>query len=335
MLKLLRHKRVAKLVLWGILILILPAFVIWGAGSVGRSKEKGPAFVGLIHNKKISFDAFAESITDMRVQIMLNFYSQQQILENLLKNKELLGKMAWDRLIMAAEAKKGRFKATNAEVVNYVRSLPLFMQNGRFNDRMYEYFIRNTLGIYPRSFEEMMRENIVIQKLEASLTKDIKVSDEEVLSQYKIDCQKFKVSYTILPTDSEKSYKEILDTIAKEKISFEEAVVKAGLKTQESALFSKSDYIEGIGEAAQLADAAAKLKAGELSEPIHTKGGEIVFKLLEAQSFNEEKFKKEKDEYAKKVLADKKNKFLEGWLRNLESKSVLNIDLKDYEKYYK
>ena len=137
MLKLLRHKRVAKLVLWGILILILPAFVIWGAGSVGRSKEKGPAFVGLIHNKKISFDAFAESITDMRVQIMLNFYSQQQILENLLKNKELLGKMAWDRLIMAAEAKKGRFKATNAEVVNYVRSLPLFMQNGRFNDRMY------------------------------------------------------------------------------------------------------------------------------------------------------------------------------------------------------
>ena len=84
-----------------------------------------------------------------------------------------------------------------------------------------------------------------------------------------------------------------------------------------------------------MAEAASKLKTGDLSEPVHVKDGIIIFKLLETQNPDEEKFKKEKDEYAKKVVADKKNKFLENWLRNLESKSVLNIDLKDYEKYYR
>lgn len=246
MLKLLRHKRVAKIVLWAILILILPAFVIWGTGSLGRSKEKGPTFVGLINNKKVTFDDFADSIMSMRAQILLNFFNQRQVMDALLKNSEFVGKMAWDRLIMLKEAKARHIRVTDSEVIAFIRTMPIFLRDGKFDERLYGYVLRNNLGLAPRSFEEMMRENITIQKLHELLTKDVKISDEEVLNQYKSDN-----------------------------------------------------------------------------------------KILEAKDFDEEKFKKEKDEYAKKALLDKKNKSLESWLKTLESKNVLKIDLKDYEKYYK
>jgi hypothetical protein len=335
MLKLMRNKKVTKMVLWGTLILILPAFVIWGAGNMG-SKDKGPAFVGTINNKKVSFDAFAESLACMRAQILLNFFDQKELLDAFLKNNEFMGKMAWDRLIMLSETRQKKIHVKNEEVIGFIRTLPIFTRNGKFDDRIYGYVLRNNLGLAPRSFEEMMRENIAIQRLNMDMTKDVRVSDEDVLIRYKAENEKFKVIYALLgPDDAEKKYTEVLDLMAKNGISFEKAAEKASLKLTTTDLFSKAGYVEGLGEASQLTDAAAKLKIGDLSSPVMTRAGTILFKLLETQNFDEEKFKKEKEEYTKKALADNKNKFLADWLRGLEQKSVLKIDLKEYDKYYK
>ncbi|MFH0764763.1 MAG: SurA N-terminal domain-containing protein [Candidatus Omnitrophota bacterium] len=241
MLKLMRNKKVTKFVLWGTLILILPAFVIWGAGSIGKSKEKGPTYAGLIDGKKISFDDFAGSLGAVRCQIFLNYFSQPQVLDAIMKNKEFSGKLAWDMLVMSREAKKRKIKVSDAEVITFIQGHPLFSRGGKFDDRIYEYILRNNLSVYPRSFEEIVRNNLAVQKMNNTLTKDIKVTDEEILDRYKID----------------------------------------------------------------------------------------------NKDFDEEKFKKEKDEYSRKALDAKKNKYLEDWLRGLESNTKLLIDLKDYEKYYR
>ena len=65
MLKVLRNKNVAKAVLWALLILILPAFVLWGTGSLGRSDKKGPSYAGIIENNRVSFDDFAQSMKEV------------------------------------------------------------------------------------------------------------------------------------------------------------------------------------------------------------------------------------------------------------------------------
>ena len=53
------------------------------------------------------------------------------------------------------------------------------------------------------------------------------------------------------------------------------------------------------------------------------------------EGFDEAAFEKVKADYAKKALEDKKNTYLEGWLRELERNTTLNIDFADYEKYYR
>ncbi len=55
MLKFLRKKNIAKVVFWFLVILILPAFVFWGTGSLTGSKDKRPKCVGTIDKKSVSF----------------------------------------------------------------------------------------------------------------------------------------------------------------------------------------------------------------------------------------------------------------------------------------
>ena len=51
LLKFLRKKKNMKLIIWGLAILIIPAFVLWGAGA-SRNKGKGPNYAGKIFNRK-------------------------------------------------------------------------------------------------------------------------------------------------------------------------------------------------------------------------------------------------------------------------------------------
>ena len=401
MLKLLRHKNVAKIVLWGILILILPAFVIWGTGNLSGSKEKGPKFVGTINKKKVTFDEFASALTAMRSQLILNYSSNPEALNSVLKNREFLGRLAWDRIILLRETKACHTKVSNQELVNVIRSHPIFLRGGRFDEKIYNYFLKYNLGLEPRGFEEIMRENLAVQKMNDAQTKDMKVSDEEVRSSYGKENGKFKISYTLVPaagftdkvevTDDEiaKYYEmrkedfaiEVKEAEAKEaqkkyfrlddvkgnikaavaalkavplaqkraaeerekissimesqKRTFEYACKELGLATGQTDFFSRTDFVNGIGEAQDMAMEAAGLKPGELSQAIAVRGGGILFTVTDTQGFDEEKFKKDKDEYSKKALEAKKNKYLEGWLRRLEEKAKLNISLADYEKYYR
>lgn len=401
MLKQLRSKTVTKFVLWAILLLILPAFVLFGTERLTRGDKNVPKFVGMIENKKVSFSDFSQSLTSIRCQILLKYFDNQNALQTLLKNNSFLAKLAWDRLIMVKKARMARIKVSDKEVVNYIRSHPLFIRNDRFDDRMYQYFLKNSLGMYPRDFEEHIRENLMIQKLTDSVTKNIKVNDEEAAREYNRDNAKFKISYALVPVASftdkvvvkeedvkdfyekhkdefmlqtkdaetkEESRKvagldemkpmiktaltekgamplalesaknardKIIDLMAKDKLTFEAAAAKAGLKAQESQVFAKSDYLEGIGEADTVADKAFSMKQNEVSEPIETRKGVLIFRVTDVQLPDKEKFAKDKENYSKKVLVEKKNIYTEEWLKNLEKTATINIDLNNIERYYK
>ncbi len=400
MLKYFRNKNITKMVLWGILILILPAFVLWGSGSIGRSKEKGPSFVGIIAKKKVSFDDFYQGMTGARTLMILNYFNQPQLLEAFIKNKPFIAKLAWDRLIMLVEAKKYKIKIPDKDVISYIKSHPLFLRNDKFDDKLYEYILRYNMGIAPRNFEEIVRGNLEIRKLNDILTKDITVNENEILKEYKSSNERFKISYILIETkdfldhaklndasvkdyyekhkdefllpagkgdkegdlrlanfedvkesiksylaeqeakglaykQAEDLYGQIKELMEKDKLNFETAASKLGLKNKESPLFSKVDYLEGIGEAGLLVDAAINLKSNQISNPIVMRGGSIIFRVAESKGIDEGKFKKEKEEFAKKTLENKKMKVLDSWFQEVFLRSHLNIDLKDVEKYYR
>ena len=237
-----------------------------------------------------------------------------------------------------------------------------------------------------------------MRKLSNSLTKDIKLSDQEIADDYNMEFKRIKLYYVMLEpkhftngifisddaakdlyeknegsftvksklkgalpdrlatfeeakpeiiaylkaaeatkTIKEKSgevHKQILERMEKNNETFEKAVAKMGLEGKETDFFSITDNVEALGNMYAVAEAASKLKEFELSEPTDTGKGYLIFEIVDQKAADEEAFKKDKEEYSKKARARRVNIFMEGWLKKLEEKAKLAINLEDADKDY-
>ncbi len=399
MLKIFRKKMVSKFILWGLLILILPAFVMWGGANLSRGKDKAATHVGFINNRRISFDELYQAMSGVRSQIILNYFNQPKALDALLGNRKLLAKLGWDRIIMLDEAKKSNIRVSDKEIIDYIRSHPLFVRNNVFDDKFYTYMLHNSLGLEPRNFEEAVRENIAIQKLGSVLTKDLKVSDTEVADEYKKEFEHIKIAYfiitpksaidrvkldenalrdfydkhkseliiksnlkgaipdrqatfeeskesienhlketearIIISKDAEDIYKKLVARVENKGDAFGKAASSLGFEVKNSQFLSRGDNLEDIGPVSRVIDSSSNLKDFEISKPMEVKDGYIIFEIVGRQGIESEKFKEEKEEYTKKVRERRSNVIMEEWLRKLEDKTKLAINLEEIEKYYR
>ncbi len=193
MLSIFRGKKFQKRTLMGILILIIPAFVLWGAGSLTK-----PSVIGTIHGGKILPRDMAKSLKGIRVELLLNYFTDYNSFSQILKNRPLINRMAWERLIFLKAAKDDRIRVSDKDVVALISGHPLFQRSGSFDQQSYSYIISQTLGMDARDFEEMVRENLKIRKFQNTLYKNISVSDEAVMQKFREYNDTADISYLLI-----------------------------------------------------------------------------------------------------------------------------------------
>jgi len=180
MLNKLRNKKTAKKI-WIILtVLILPAFLFWGFGSFLRDKQE-VTYTGKIFGRKISQLEYKEALDAVRNQALIQFGDRFPEIE-----KEMnFDYMAWERLILLAEAKRRKIKANDQEIVELVRSYPFFQKKGKFDSQVYSQMLQYVFRAQPRIFEEQTRSNLMISKLYKEITKGVVLTDEEIKREYR------------------------------------------------------------------------------------------------------------------------------------------------------
>ncbi len=193
-LQVLRSKKFAKRVLIVLLILIIPAFVFWGVGNV--MTRPGP--VGKISGHKVSLEKFLESRQAVKIQIFFAYYNDMDTLNKILQNRSLVNYMAWERLMLLSAIKGTNLRVSNDDVIYFITHHPLFQRNGVFDRNIYGYVLRNNLSMEPRQFEELVRQNLRVKAFRHYLTKDVSVSDEELLEAYRKSHDKVVISYFMI-----------------------------------------------------------------------------------------------------------------------------------------
>ena len=197
MLKQLRNKKIQKRIWIVLAILILPAFMFWGAGSAMRgSKEQ--RYAGIIAGKEISLLEYQDALRATRNQGLLLWGDDFFKLE-----KEMhLETQAWDRLLLLQETKKRKIKVSDSEVSELIQSYPFFQKNSKFDMETYQRLLKFMFNAPARIFEEQVRENIAVRKLYQGITSDVTLSDEEIKNEYKKDNEEARVEYlNALPQD--------------------------------------------------------------------------------------------------------------------------------------
>jgi len=179
--------------MWGLAILIIPAFVIWGAGTSAKNKGDKPDYAGKLFGKKVSYDDYYDMWNVARDYAVKSFGNNVPV--------EVIDQMAWSRIILIEQAKRERLEVTDKEVVEKLASFPAFQRNNSFDKKLYKSMLQDKA----RSFEEKLRDDILISNLKDKVTSGIKVDGREVKNEYKKVYENIKSSYSLIPFgDSEK-----------------------------------------------------------------------------------------------------------------------------------
>ena len=207
MLKLLRKKKVAKRIFYVLAIIIIPAFVIWGSSSV-INKSKTPNYAGIVFGKQVSFDEFRDALRAWKTQLKLQYGEKaEQIAAALFDPTQA----AWDRIILLQEAKRRKIHVTDADVIDMLTSLPFLQKDGKFDPQTYDLFAKYSLGEEPRLFEEQLRENLQMAAVFGQITRDVKVSDEEIRKEYERQNVQRRVKYVYFAANGYKDKVSVTD----------------------------------------------------------------------------------------------------------------------------
>lgn len=96
---------------------------------------------------------------------------------------------------------------------------------------------------------------------------------------------------------------------------------KLKLKTAATGLFKYGTFIEGLGAAAIFWDAAYGLEKNQPSQIISTPAGFYIIKIKSITPFDEARFAKEKADFSKKMLLEKKQEYFNKFLEELKKRA--------------
>ncbi len=196
MLKVLRHKGVAKKVLWFVAVIIIISFGFLGQAYLLK-QDKQARYAGRVFGKKVSLAEFAKEYQMAQVNALIQHGDKFWELRDVLN----LEAQAWDRIILLHEAKKRRIKVSNEDVIQAIREYPFFQRDGKYDHALYNAVLANVFRIKPRDFEEGVRGSLMIARLFEQETLGVHVTEDEIRQAYTRKNEKVQVSYVFFPAE--------------------------------------------------------------------------------------------------------------------------------------
>jgi len=83
------------------------------------------------------------------------------------------------------EAKNLNITVADEEVIGTIQSLPQFQQDEKFNFNLYRQTLKYSLNSTPDEFEEEIKKNIAVRKLENLILSSVRVPESEIALAYK------------------------------------------------------------------------------------------------------------------------------------------------------
>jgi peptidyl-prolyl cis-trans isomerase D len=180
-------------------------------GLTGGSATAPNTFAVIYPHWYSRFFASGDTISQQRVdqdtqrQLMQSnpAYAQNPMIVNLFEQQ--IGQRLIQQHVLLAEAAKLGIKATDDDVRQYLHSGPtgqVLFPNGKFiGQEIYARLISERLNMSVKDFEEGIKNDIVLRRLQSYVTGGISVADSEVRDSYRKQSVKIKFDYAVLSSD--------------------------------------------------------------------------------------------------------------------------------------
>jgi peptidyl-prolyl cis-trans isomerase D len=198
------------LVTWIFLVAIIAVFILYfGPGSYAKSGGgcgAAPAsFAARVNGQTIPGAEFERQYSQL-----LRMYQQQtgQPISRELADRLGLRGVAVEQLVGRAlvmqEAARRGIVVTNEEISRSVHESPQFQSNGTFDFDLYERATRSSFGS-PTRYEALLREDLLYQKMLASLRETVKISEGELRAAWQSDRDRASLAFLAVPLAAAKA----------------------------------------------------------------------------------------------------------------------------------
>jgi peptidyl-prolyl cis-trans isomerase C len=243
-------------------------------------------------------------------------------------------------------AKVGKTRITEADLAREIKNLPEFAQKlfegsggkEKFLDELvkkellYQEAVKKGLdkdAEYQKKLEDFKKLTLISVLLEKQIEDKTKVTDQEVKEYYEkhkgelAGINQMRASHILVKSEDEA--KKILARIKKgedfakiaEKSSLDTGTAKNG---GDLGLFSQGQMVP------EFESAAAKLKVGEISEPVKTRFGYHIIKVTDKKMGKPIEFEKIKNNIRQRLAAEKQKEFFDTYINDLKNQYKVEIN---------
>lgn len=157
-------------------VLVLPFILFFHA--TGQTPTSGPGgSAGILFGKRIPWETFQSQRLWLQRQWEHQFGDLPQAMEAMLTSS------TWDRLILLEEAKRQGLRVDDAELASTIEQISAFQDQGRFQPDRYRRYLQ-IMNTDPRTFESLLRNDLLVEKLVTAERNAVAVSEEDVRAAY-------------------------------------------------------------------------------------------------------------------------------------------------------
>ena len=174
----------ARWIMAGILALLIPGFIMMFTATSNRDGSSNRDLPS-INGKPIDARVYQQAYDDAQADVIISTGrspGRTAAQEDQLKQQAVL------RIVLTRKAKELGLRVTDDELQQHLQSQSIFTnESGQFDPRKYAQlmqYLGNNFAISPTRFEELMRQQLLINRLQALVTASAKATPAEVSLAY-------------------------------------------------------------------------------------------------------------------------------------------------------
>lgn len=176
--------------------LLTVPFAVWGINYYFEAG--GPMDAAVVGGHQIPLRDFQRSYQQQRqrMQAMLGANADPALLEGPQFKQQVLQRLINEQVVNRLTQSEG-LRISDLQLYDALKALPVFQENGGFNDKLYEQLLRSQ-GYTPESFEEGFRQSLATAQLQEGIVASALVTPAELAQVVSLLKQQRDLQYVVL-----------------------------------------------------------------------------------------------------------------------------------------
>lgn len=320
------HAKALSVTLWLVIFAFIgTTFLVYGFRST--SGRPGLGAIAIVEGEKVPYAEYQQAYQRQYQQYQgaMGDKFDEKILERLnLKGQVVEGLIA--RHLLLHEARRLGIVITSDELAAEITRFPAFSDKTGFSRERYLRTLASA-RLSPEKFEESLREDLLLSKLEEWVKGGVNLLPDEVREAFRFNRGAVKVEYLLFADP--KAQQAIIQRVAglvREARPWEEIVKASGVKPLSTGFFSWDQEVKRVSDPDSFKEAALALEKGAMSPVIQgTKAGYLL-RAIDRKDPDPAQFEREKTQFSRGLLKRKRDQVYGDWVRQMRVRAKVKID---------